>query len=112
MASDQGLKPRDLILDNYNRLGIVVERTGRPSQKWILEQRDTKVRSLGDCDWWNVVPLDGGLVIVPEPEARFQREATVEDALEAVEYANEAAVKTLLALFPELRDVALRSRHS
>jgi hypothetical protein len=112
MASDRSLRPRDLILDNYNRLGIVVERTNRPSQSWILEQRDTSVRGLGDCVWWNVMPLDGGLVIVPEPQAHLQREATVEDALQAVEYANEPAVKTLLALFPELRDLALRSRRS
>ena len=110
MACDQSLKPRDLILDNYGRLGIVVEPTTRPSEKWILEQHDTSIRSLGDCAWWNVMPLDGGLVIVPEPEAQFQREATVEDALVAVEHANPPAVKTLLALFPELRDVALRSR--
>ena len=112
MASSRGLKPRDLILDNHNRLGIVVERTSRPSQSWILEQRDTSVRTLGDCNWWNVMPLEGGLVIVPEPQAQLQREATMEDALRAVEYGNEPAVKTLLSLFPELRTVALRSRRS
>ena len=104
------LKPRELVIDNHDRIGIVVEQTRKPSRKWIMEQIDASVRDVGDCTWWNVMPLAGGLVIVPEPEARYQREATTEDALAAVAGGNPAAVATLLKLFPELRDVALQSR--
>jgi len=33
--------------------------------------------------WWLVLPLDGGGVLVPEPLAKFEREATTEDLMEA-----------------------------
>lgn len=89
----RALKPRDLVIDNHGRTGIVVERTRKPSRKWIMEQIDTSVRGVGECAWWKVMPLSGGLVIVPEPEAKYQREATTDDALEAVAGGNAAALR-------------------
>ena len=51
------LKPRDLVIDNHDRIGIVVEQTRKPSRKWIMEQIDASVRDVGDCTWWKVMPL-------------------------------------------------------
>ena len=37
------LKPRELVIDNHDRIGIVVEQTRKPSRKWIMEQIDASV---------------------------------------------------------------------
>ena len=52
------------------------------------------------------MPLDGGLVIVPEGLLHMVRPATFDDVLRAVAGGNEAAVKGLIGLFPELVDYA------
>lgn len=97
------IQPRDLVYDNRDRLGIVISRYPRqPSRKWLEEQFDERIRDPGHRVWWNVMPLDGGLVIVPEGLLRLVRPATFDDALRAVAGGNEAAVKTLIGLFPEL----------
>jgi hypothetical protein len=96
------LKPRDLIIDNFNREGIVVERAKRPTASWLADQDDVRLRALAaDTVWWTVLPISGGAVIVPEPLAQFIREATIEDAMRAAEYANEHALRTIAQLFPD-----------
>ena len=106
------LRPRDLILDNHNCPGIVIRLADKPDPGWIRMQRDTRVRDLGDCAWWKVIPLDGGSILVPEPLVRFQREATPEDVRAALSEANAAGAETILNLFPELRDAAPRTRQA
>jgi hypothetical protein len=105
------LKPRDLIIDNRDREGIVVERTKRPTASWLADQWDSRLRALPpDTTWWTVLPMSGGAVIVPESLARFVREATVEDAMRAVACGNEHALRTIAQLFPEAVEHALKHR--
>jgi hypothetical protein len=99
----QPVQLRDLVRDNRDRLGIVVSRYPRqPSRKWLAEQFDERMGDPSHGVWWNVIPLDGGLVIVPEGLLHLVRAATFEDALQAVAGGNEAAVKALIGLFPQL----------
>jgi hypothetical protein len=105
------LRPRDLIIDNWNREGIVIEQVKRPAAGWLADQDDTRIRALpADTSWWSVLPIIGGCVIVPEPLVQFVRQATIEDAMRAVEYANEPALRTIGSLFPEAVERALQQR--
>jgi hypothetical protein len=104
------LQPRDLVVDNYDRLGIVARAEPVPDRAWLMAQEDTSVRMRTDCPWWGVIVLDGGYALVPEPHARFVREATLDDAMSAVAGGNLAAAKALVGLFPELRDLAVKLR--
>jgi hypothetical protein len=105
------LKPRDLIVDEFEREGIVFERTRPPSRKWISDQSDRRVRDLpDDTIWWHVLVVRGGSVILAEPLTTFVREATIEDAMRAVEYANEHVRRTIGQLFPEAVERAMQRR--
>src|SRR5687768_13903375 len=102
---DRPVRPRDLVIDNRDRPGIVTSRPPRqPGRKWLGDQFDARMRDPAHRIWWNVMPLDGGLVVVPEGLMRVVREATLADALQAVAGGNEAAVKTWIGLFPELAE--------
>ena len=105
------LKPRDLIIDNWDREGIVVERVEQPKASWLAGQTDSRMRGLPqETIWWIVLDVRGGAVIVPEPLAQFVREATIEDAMRAAEYANAHALRIIGQLFPEAIDKALQHR--
>jgi hypothetical protein len=105
------LKPRDLIIDNWDRECIVVERVKRPAAGWLANQWDSRVQALpADTIWWSALVIRGGGVVIPEPLATLVREATLEDAMRAVEYANEQAVHTIASLFPEAVERALQRR--
>ncbi len=105
------LKPRDLIIDNWDRECIVVERVKRPAAGWLADQTDSRVLALpADTIWWSVLDIRGGGVLVPEPLAQFVREATIDDAMRAVEYANEYTLRTIGQLFPEAVERALQRR--
>ena len=96
------LKPRDLIVDNWGREGIVAKRARKPSASWLSGQLDDKMRQLPkDTIWWEVLNFRGGAVIVPEPLAQFVREATIEDAMRAAQCANQPALDILKRLFPK-----------
>jgi hypothetical protein len=95
------LKPRDVIVDNWDREGIVVEQAERPAAGWLKDQQDSKVAALPpDTVWWRVLCIHGGAVIVPEPFARFVRQATIDDAMSAVACANANARRMIGQLFP------------
>src|SRR5207248_3036993 len=101
------VRPRDLVTDNRGRLGIVISRNPRrPSRKWLEEQFDARMRDPNHRLWWNVMPLDGGFVIVPEGLLQIVRQASFDDAIQAAAGGNEAAVKTLMGMFPELVEYA------
>src|SRR3954468_15639973 len=105
------LKPRDLIIDNWDREGIVHQQVKRPAKGWLADQSDSRVQAMpADTIWWSVLDIRGGSVIVPEPLATFVREATVEDVMRAAEYANDYALRTLAFLFPEAIERALQRR--
>jgi hypothetical protein len=97
------IKPRDLVSDNRDRIGIVLRKEKIPSQKWLADQLDERVREFRSSTWWGILPLSGGYVLAPEGLLTYVREATNDDVMVAIEYANMAAVKNLLEIFPELR---------
>lgn len=98
--------PGILVRDDHGRLGIVAERTHRPSEAWLRQQ----LHPMSDADvatpWWTVQPLDGGLILSPEPLLIPLRRATYDDFLAAAEGANVEGRKSLAALFPEYLDRA------
>src|SRR5688572_17952705 len=90
-----------LVRDDHNRLGIVGDRTVRPSKAWLHEQLHPISESDAAAQWWTVHPLDGGLILSPEPLLLPLRRAGYDDFLLAVEGANVEGRKSLAALFPE-----------
>jgi hypothetical protein len=105
------LKPRDLIIDNWNREGIFVKRVRRPAVGWLADQTDERMRAVpSNAAWWSVLGIRGGCVLVPEPLVKFIRKATLEDARRAIEYANKAALRTIGSLFPEAVEAAFLRR--
>jgi hypothetical protein len=95
------LKPGDLIIDNRESEGIVLCEVDRPAEGWIQIQNDERVRSVGNCTWWCVIPFTGGAAHVPEPLARYLRPATAEDARNySLEYGQ--SYNLLIKIFPDL----------
>ena len=98
-----------LVRDPHGRTGIVFERKERPAESWIRDQENVDdIRRLpGSVSWWSVLPLTGGLVLIPEPMLEVLRPATYEDFLAAADGANVAGRKYLALIFPEYVDRAL-----
>jgi hypothetical protein len=103
-----------LVRDALGRLGIVCVTKERPPADWIEEQVNAEeIKKLDEgVRWWGVMPLDGGLVLVPEPMLEVIRPAQYEDFLGAAEHANIAGRKYLAILFPQYVDRVLAERRS
>jgi hypothetical protein len=105
------LKPKDLITDNSGRSGIVFERAKQPDADWLKIQRDNRLREVPvETAWWLVLPLDGGGVLVPEPLAKFEREATTEDLMEAYKNSNTAEFQTFQQFLDKFNDLKVGTR--
>ena len=93
----------DLIIDNFDREGIVYSKARRPSAKWLAEQEDVRVQK-SPGPWWTVLPLDGGAVIVPTELGTFIRRATIDDLLRVMraQQTEHAGTVTLIELFEHL----------
>ena len=104
------LKVGDLIEDNLGIKGVVVERALKPASTWLRAQDDRRVRTARG-PWWDVLPLDGGCVLVPESLARRLRRATVDDvaALMDSDQTDDGAA-TLRYLFKNIRGKSGRGR--
>jgi hypothetical protein len=103
-----------LVRDALGRQGIVCARKDRPSGDWIDEQLNADdIRKLdANAQWWGVMPMDGGLVLVPEPMLEVIRPASYEDFLAAADNANIEGRKYLATLFPEYVDRVLAGRRA
>lgn len=100
---------RDVIRDNHQREGIVIERDKRPTAAWIRDQKDRRVASVPEEEiWWRVLPFDGGSVLVPDSLATWLRSATYDDVMKAVEGANQHGRRELAFVFPEILEAAHR----
>ena len=99
----RAIKPRDLIIDNYGRKSIVVERHSAPlGEKWLARQKDTRMRDPSLTLWWRIQPLTGGSGYTPDARSELVGEATPETVFAAVLAASPAGANALRALFPEL----------
>ena len=103
-----------LVRDPNGRTGIVFERRERPAEGWIKDQENVEaIRHLPrNTTWWSVLPLTGGLVIIPEPMLEVLRPAAYEDFLAAVDGANIAGRKYLALIFPEYVDRIITERQA
>jgi len=103
-----------LVRDALGRQGIVCSRKDRPPEDWINEQLNADdLRKLdAKAQWWGVMPMDGGLVLVPEPMLDVIRPASYEDFLAAADNANVAGRKYLAMLFPEYVNRVLAERRA
>ena len=73
----------DIITDNYELMGIVLEREGKPTDEWLELQNDERMRQQPeDVKWWSVLPFTGGAVCIPEPLMVKERRATIDDLQE------------------------------
>lgn len=101
----------DLIVDCYANEGIVLSVARRPSAKWLGVQEDERMRNAVG-PWWNVLPLDGGAVMVPDDLGKFVRRATVDDVLKLVDaqQSEHAGQVTAIELLKNLREKKLAPR--
>jgi hypothetical protein len=95
--------PGLVVVDDHKRTGIVRQKEGRPSAKWLaeLDHADEVAALPADVPWWGILPLTGGYILCPQPLLTAVRQATYDDFLVAVDHANEAARRSLAELFPE-----------
>src|SRR5690606_3777524 len=93
----------DLIVDNFDREGIVYSKERRPSSQWLVEQEDVRVQQSAG-PWWKVLPLSGGAVIVPAELCTVLRRANVDDLLKVMnaQQTEYAGTVILGELFKEL----------
>ena len=103
------LKVGDLIVDGYGHKGIVAERETKPPASWLRIQNDTRMRTARG-PWWDVFPLDGGAVLVPESLARRLRRATVDDVATLLDSDDDDGSATLRHLFTNIRSGKRGSR--
>ncbi len=101
------LVPGDLVLDNHQRQGIVIQRIEPPDRDWLSIQSDRRIRELRfSGHWWQVLPLSGGSVSIPESLAVRVRASTLDDALRLVwksdRYTASIVSRTLSTVFPNL----------
>ena len=103
------IQVRDVIIDNHEREGIVVERDKRPTDAWIRDQKDRRISSLSEDEvWWRVFPFAGGSVLVPQSLAVRLRTANYDDVMKAIDGANQHARRELAFIFPEVLEAAHR----
>ncbi|AXQ27969.1 hypothetical protein D0B54_04440 [Solimonas sp. K1W22B-7] len=101
----------DLIVDNLGREGICLCPEKRPNRQWLAEQEDARM-SQATGPWWNVLPVAGGAVIVPEDLGAFLRRATIDDVFQLMEsqQSKHAGQYTLDELFQRLRSERAQAR--
>lgn len=103
------LKIGDLIEDNLGRKGIVAECALKPAPSWLKAQDDRRLRAARG-PWWNVFPLDGGAVLVPESLARRLGRASVDDVAAMISDDPDGGVATLRRIFKNLGAESGRAR--
>lgn len=90
--------------------GILVRMETKPADKWLAEQLDPRWREHAAEQWWAVMPLGGGSMLVPEPLLRPIRAATRDDVMMAVDHANDHGRRTIADLFPKIVADVIRER--
>ncbi len=91
----------DLILDNYNLLGIIYKKIENIREAdnftkekvsfkdWLDIQHDKRVRDYVNKSWVCILPLDGGSMYAPSELCKKVRKSTKEDFEIAMKNANE-----------------------
>lgn len=96
----------DIVKDNHDRIGIVVEEIDAPSPDWLSIQSDARISEISNSRWWRVLVFQGGSASVPEDLAVRLRKGTIEDALKLVSdahvYRKKSLTDSLTPAFPEL----------
>lgn len=86
------IKIGDLVVDNYGRKGIVVGQAEYPSQNWLAQQEDMRMRELSKNvykeQWLDILPLDGGGIVAPKSLCKRVRKANKKDLETTYENAN------------------------
>lgn len=97
------LNPGDLILDNHERICLVIQADKTPGKSWLADQSDPRMRALPAGEqFYEAFPLTGGAVSVPASLCTFLRRATEGDVAVALKGGNGFAQDKIRALFPEL----------
>jgi hypothetical protein len=91
-------------------IGILVGKEPQPPAKRLAEQHDARWRAHAAAEWWAVMPLNGGLLLVPEPLLRPLRAATRDDVMFAVDHANDHGRCTIADLFSDIVADVLREK--
>jgi hypothetical protein len=93
---------------------IVIRKEEQPEATWLGEQADERLLAFKDEQWWALMPLKGGVLLMPEPLIDPVRKATYDDVMEAVEHANESGRRTLARLFPTFvaKAIALAAKNA
>lgn len=91
--------------------GILVRKESKPTSQWLAAQQDPRSREHAHEQWWAVMPLGGGLLLVPEPVLRSLRVATRGDVLKAADHGNDDARRMIAGLFPGITADIIRDRN-
>lgn len=94
------IAPGDLVVDAHGRLDVIMRRAPTPTTKWLAEQEVPPPS--GETTWWSGWPLDGGAVVLAEPQVFSLGRADRDRVWELVEHATVDQVRELLTLFPGL----------
>ena len=88
----------DIVLDSYDRTGIVVGFDEKPNKEWI-DAQSKKFICEEDTQFLSVFPLNGGSVTLSSETTKFLRKATLNDFQIAYKFANGFAKEELLKVF-------------
>jgi len=96
--------------DTRGREGIVLSKEPDPPRDWLEDQANLEeIKRLGpNVEWWGLMPLDGGYLLIPGPMLTWLREATFEDFLLAVDHAGIEGRFNLAKVFPHYVDHVLK----
>lgn len=101
-----------VVRDSMRREGIVLTKEADPPPDWLKDQVNIQeIRALGpNIQWWGVMPLDGGYLLLPGPLLTWLRDASFEDFLRAVDHAGPEGRLSLAKVFPHYVDHVLKLR--
>ncbi len=91
-----------VVRHRYGGVGIVCAEEVVPPGDWIDDQLNAAdIKALDTTDWWGVLLFQGGKALSPGALLKFERDATYEDFLQAVDMASVTGRQRLAKLFPE-----------
>src|SRR6186713_3425581 len=74
---------------------IVLRPEAAPSASWLREQVDERLRQHRDRQWWCVMPLTGGALLLPQAILQLRGTPTRDQILMAVDHASESGRRSI-----------------
>ena len=86
-----------MVVDNYDRICLVIDEREVPSQDWLDAQDDKSVKTAIDCKWYKMYPDTGGAVIAPATHIRrLGHKARGAELMKAYENSNWSGKRNIM----------------